>query len=560
MSLSSTNTSGGNASLMTQASGALSQVFVFTRQPAFQRALPAVLITVILMLGFLAWSFLSEPARKTLFPGMAESEKSQVVETLTAAGIDAVIDSTTGEVEVASNDYYRARMSLASAGLPQSVPAGSDVLSDLQMGTSRSVESARLRQAQEIDLARSITEISSVAGARVHLALPERSAFLRDTQPPRASVFLQLSQGRALDGGQIEAIVNLVSSSIPGMARDDVTIVDQMGRLLSRGSDEAGMVLNDRELEHRVAVEKLYRNRIEGIISPIVGPENISVQVTVDMDFTRSETIQDLVDPRQTVVLSEAAQQSSSETNGARGIPGALANTPAAEGNLAALGGAGPADAANKPGVAGNQSSSTTKNYEVSRTRVNTQAATAQVLKISAAVLVRSPEDGTDNAPLVENLEKLARTAIGFDGERGDSVTVLAQPFVAVEISAPSSMSSLTWLPDVVRQVAMVLVLGVIALGVVRPILDRVLVPVSQTLENNAGIQHAAIEVGEGESLTDLQKRLNTKRGEMTQSAIGASVPREEKFSVIRQMAEEDPARIANLLHRMMEEEIDQVT
>ncbi|WIV51292.1 flagellar basal-body MS-ring/collar protein FliF [Marivivens sp. LCG002] len=556
MSVTSTNTSGKPPSALNQATNALSQVFVFTRQPAFQRALPAVLITVILVLGFLAWSFLGEPARKTLYPGMAEAEKAMVVETLTAAGIDAVIDSSTGEVAVASNDFYKARMTLASAGLPSNVPAGSDVLSELQMGTSRSVEAARLRQAQEIDLARSITEIASVAAARVHLALPERSAFLRDTQPPRASVFVQLAQGRSLDSGQIEAIVNLVSSSVSGMARQDVTIVDQMGRLLSRGSDDAGMVLNDRELEHRVTVERLYRNRIEALVAPIVGPDNLSVQVTVDMDFTRSETIQELVDPAQVAVLSEAEQLSESSAQGARGIPGAITNTPPPDPVLQD----GTATTTTTETASGNRSSSTTKNYEVSRTRVNTQAPTAQVTKISAAILVRAPQEGADTTALTDTLKELAQTAIGFDDSRGDSVTVMAQPFVAAEIAAPSAISSWTWLPDVIRQVAIVLVLGVIALGVVRPILDRVLVPVSQTLQSDPGFKHATIEVGEGESLSDLQKRLNTRRGELTRSAMGSNVPRDEKFAVIRQMAEEDPARIANILHRMMAEELDQVT
>jgi flagellar M-ring protein FliF len=208
---------------------------------------------------------------------------------------------------------------LASEGLPTSMPDANAVLTELPMGASRSVEGARLRQAQELELARSINEISAVAQARVHLALPEKSAFLRDTQPPRASVFLQLAQGRMLEPSQVEAIVNLVSTSVPGMARGDVAVVDQMGRLLSRGSDDPAAVVSDRQLQHRLEVEKLYRERIEAMLTPIAGPGNLSVQVTVDMDFTQSQITEERVDPTGTALRSEQSElvESASRRRGA---------------------------------------------------------------------------------------------------------------------------------------------------------------------------------------------------------------------------------------------------
>ncbi len=278
---------GPASALIPQMRGMVEQIRRFGDQPGLRRAMPAILILAVTVLALAGWILLREPARVTLYPGLPEAEKARVIDSLTGGGIAAVIDERTGEVAVPGADYHRARMLLAAQGLPQGLPDGNALLSDLPMGTSKSVETARLRQAQELDLARSITEISAVSAARVHLALPERSAFLRESQPPRASVFLQIVPGRTLDGAQVEAIVNLVSSSVPGMARQDVTVVDQMGRLLSRGSDDPAVLLNDRQLQHRVQLETLYRNRIESLLTPIAGPGNLAVQVTIDMDFTR---------------------------------------------------------------------------------------------------------------------------------------------------------------------------------------------------------------------------------------------------------------------------------
>src|SRR3989338_5235001 len=160
-------------------------------------------------------------------------------------------------------------------GLRGSAATGADLVSNLPMGESRSVEAVQLRQAQELDIARSITEITGINGARVHLALAERSAFLRDNQPPRASVFLQLAPGRVLDSAQTEAIINLVSSSVPGMARQDVTVVDQMGRLLSSGSSDPAMMASDQQMQRRLQMETIYRQRIEALLAPIVGPDNL---------------------------------------------------------------------------------------------------------------------------------------------------------------------------------------------------------------------------------------------------------------------------------------------
>ena len=553
--------------LVAQVRGAVSQVLRMGNQPALRRAFPAILIMTVGVLAVGGWLILKEPARMVLFPGLAEADKARVMDALSAAGIDAAVDSLTGEVEVPSADYHAARMQLAAQGLPTSMPSADAVLTELPMGASRSVEGARLKQAQELDLARSITEIKAVSQARVHLALPEKSAFLRDTQLPRASVFLQLAPGRVLEASQVEAIVNLVSTSVPGMARGDVTVVDQMGRLLSRGSDDPAAVVSDRQLQHRLEVETLYRERIEALLTPIAGPGNLSVQVTVDMDFTQSQITEERVDPNGTALRSEQSEMTENSEPAARGIPGAVSNTPPNQADLAAAGEADPA-AAGEAGAVTNRSSGTTKNYEVSRTVETTQPATARITRINAAILLRGipqppAEEGAEPPPLLPpalkaDLEALTQTAIGFDGTRGDTITITAQPFMdEIVVETPTDLS---WLPEATRQFALIALIAIVALGIIRPLLTRVSWhsenPVAAATVQAGGV--AGVEVADGDSLDDVQARLEARRAKLTSAALGANVSREEKFAVLRQIVAEDPARIASVLQRMMKDDMNQ--
>lgn len=553
--------------LVAQAKGALSHVLRMGNQPALRRAMPAILILTVAVLAVGGWLILKEPARMVLFPGLAEADKARVIDALNSAGIEGTVDSLTGEVEVPTADYHRARMQLAAQGLPTSMPSADAVLTELPMGASRSVEGARLKQAQELELARSITEISAVTQARVHLALPEKSAFLRDTQPPRASVFLQLAAGRVLEPSQVEAIVNLVSTSVPGMARGDVTVVDQMGRLLSRGADDPAAQVTDRQLQHRLEVEKLYRERIEALLTPIAGPGNLSVQVTVDMDFTQSQITEERVDPKGTALRSEQSEMTENSEPPAKGIPGAVSNTPPNQAALNTAAEVAPDAAAPEAGAVTNRSSGTTKNYEVSRTVETTQPATARIVKISAAILMRAkpvevpPEEGVEPPPLLPaelkaDLERLAQTAIGFDAERGDTITIAAQPFIdeVLEMEPPADLS---WLPEATRQFALIALIAIVALGIIRPLLTKV----SWQSESPASGQVQVggvpgVEVADGDSLDDVQARLEARRAKLTNAALGANVSREEKFAVLRQIVAEDPARIASVLQRMMKDDL----
>lgn len=528
----------------------------FADQPALRRALPSIVLVAATALALLAWMALRETPRATLYPGMAEAEKARVVEALGGAGIEARVDTTSGEITVPSAEYHRARLALAAQGLPQSVPDGDRVLTDLPMGASRALETARLRQAQELDLARSIAEIAAVQGARVHLALPEKSAFLRDSLPPRASVFLTLAAGRVMDPGQVEAIVHLVSSSVPGLAQSDVTVVDQSGRLLSRGAaDEAGQ-LSERQLRHRVEVETLMRRRIEALLTPVVGLGNLSVEVTAAMDFTRREVTEERVDPTGSALRSEQVSETQSRDAAAGGIPGAVANTPPPEAALTDA----PVNEQDTDGGLRNRSTGATRNFEISRTVASTQDAVGRITRISAAVVIRAPQQGAGgdggadgtaglDPALLADLQRLTETVIGYDAARGDSVTILAQPFVTTEGATEAPGMDLGWLPGALREVALIAVLAIVGLGVLRPLMLRL----TQT-----GPRGALYGGDAGDAFDGAADDPDGRHRDLASSVLGGRASRAEKQAVLRALVAEDPARIASVLHRMMKPDLDQ--
>jgi len=529
-----------------------------SRQPGIRRAMPAIILTAVLIIGMAAYMVIRQPQSTQLFAGLPESEKAQVMEALATAGIEASLNQSTGEIAVPSADFHRARILLAGQGLPQSAPDGYSSLSDIPMGTSRSVETAKLRQATEIELARSIAEIATITSARVHLALPQRTAFIRDNKPPSASVFVQVARGRVLDPAQVSAIVNLVSASIQNMSRSGVTVVDQTGRLLSQQAGSAESQLGDQRLEYLLKIESLYRSRIESLITPIVGPGNVAVQVNVDMDFTQSETTRELVDPNGSVLRSSQDSENLNGSPQARGIPGAVSNTPPA----AALVEQNELTDGLSDGSVRNHTTSSTRNYEISRTVQTTRPSGNRIVRIAAAVLVREPAAGQGardaglSASALADIESLARSAIGFNAERGDSLVVSSQPFQTEIAGVAPKWYESAWVLDVVRQVGLLLTIAVVAIGVVRPLLNRLLVPIS-TLSHEQSADF--VEVREGESLEDIEARLRVPGTIISPELIASAKTYEEKIAVIKQFAGQDSGRVASVFKSQMRDELDVV-
>lgn len=563
---------GVGTSLVTSPGNVLQTVRNVTQQPSFQRALPMIVSVVVIAACLIAVALMQKPARTTLYASLPEAEKARIFDSLTNAGVDVTLDPTTGDVMVPADDYHSARIQLAAQGLPQSVPDGYDTLSDIPMGTSRSVETIRIRQAQEVELARSITEISAVRSARVHLALPERSVFVREQMPPTASVFLQLDNGRAMDENQVSAIVNLVSASVPSMAKDNVTVVDQSGRLLSKAPDDPSSILTDNQLQYRMRLENIYRSRIETLVTPIVGPGNATARVNIDFDFTRREVTEESVDPEGNALRSEQMTKDVTSKRQAIGVPGALANTAPTEAEVLVE---RPDEAGiNEDGVS-MQSSSEVRNYEVSRKVQTTQQPTNSIVQINAALLVRDqkvldPETGEMTSKpidpkVLEDIENLVASAIGLQLDRGDKLIVKSQPFINELEGIEIDWYEAAWVEDLAKQFGMIVMLGVVSLGVIRPLLNRVLVPAGNNVVAQGGLSDdeaealESVEVGAGETLEDIKAKLKPKKANISVEMLDTANTYDDKVALIRMIVSDEAGRVSNVFKQMMQKDMDLV-
>lgn len=548
----------------------ISKVQNFINEPSVQRSLPTLMAVIVCFVGLMAYLLLQKPSRTTLYNSLPEAEKMRVVDALKNAGVDVILDPTTGEVMVPTTEYHNSRIMLAAQGLPASVPEGYSGLNDMPMGTSRSVESMHIKQAQELELARSISEIETVLAARVHLALPEKSVFVRSNPDPTASVFLQLANGRSLGRTQVEAIIHLVSSSVPGLNKENVTVIDQNGALLSRTADDPDSILSDSQLEYKMRLEGIYRHRVVSILTPIVGAGNVNAQINIDFDFTRTDRTEEIVDPNGNALRSEQKTLDQTADLTAKGIPGAVTNTPPTKAELEIEAGQGGEDAG---GQLQTRSTSEVRNFEVSRTVSTTQNPRVQIDRMFASVLVSDklvvdPETNLEvRQPLsqeeIERIETLVKDSIGFDDERGDSVTVRSAEFVDTLMGDAIPWYEKSWFEEVSRQITTILILAIVALGVMRPLLSRILVPVGAVppgMAASAGdddLDIDTVEVGEGESLEDIKAKLKPKKAAISAEMLDTANTYDDKVAVIRMIVSDEAGRVSNVFKNMMRQDMD---
>ena len=561
-----TTTSASSTGVMARTGSAISELRRMANQPAVQRALPAAAAIMVAFVGLLAYLVLQQPSRTTLYASLPESEKSKILDALTNSGINATIDPTTGDVMVPVPDYHESKMKLAAQGLPTSVPGGYDSLGEIQMGTSRSVEAMRLKQSQEIELARSITEISYVTSARVHLAIPEKSVFVRDTAPVTASVFIQLLEGRSLGSTQVKAITHLVSSSVSGLNEENVTIVDQYGKLLSNPIDDPESILSNSQLQHRVRLENIYRSRVISIITPIVGAGNVSAQINLELDFTLSEETEEIVDPEQSVLRSEQNTLDRTTDGKAKGIPGALSNTPPMAAELKSS----PETATAGESVL-SSSSSNVRNYEISRKVLTKKNPSGGITKIQAAVLVRETistnEDGIEVSSISdvtkERISSIVKDVIGFNEDRGDSLTVSSSPFVPTLEGVNIPWYELDWIQKGLTQAVMVILLGIVTFGVLRPLVNRIIVPIdagrpgeplSGTDDDEVDLDKVTVQ--EGETLEDIKAKLKPKKQTISAEMLDTANTYDDKVAVIRMIVSDEAGRVSNVFKTMMKKDI----
>jgi flagellar M-ring protein FliF len=555
-------------------------LYGFTALPLPKQAgfLAGVAVIVAIAVGMVTWAM--RPTYQPLMPGLSETDKALAITALTRSGIPHQLDSASGMLMVPAAEMHQARLQLATEGLPKTGGVGFELLDQQAgIGTSRMVENTRYQRALEGELARSVTTLSGVESARVHLALPRQTVFVRDRVRPSASVLVNLHPGRTLDDVQIAGIVHLVASSVPELEPERVTVVDQRGRLLSQSDDSRGNGAPSRQLEYTQALEDSIRQRVRDILAPIVGEAGVRVQVSAEVDFTQVESTKESFDGDNLALRSEQLAEEENRSGRAGGVPGALSNQPPGAATIAPPDGVPAADGAAVASADGavsvqqpvNRNSRSTRNYEVDRTVEHIKQAPASLSRLSVAVVVDDREVPGENGqpsrvPRTEEelayLRGLVRDAIGVDEARGDRVTLVNASFREYQAEPEPEAIPLweqPWFLDLVKQGLGALGVLILILAVLRPAFNK-LAQAPRALGHAGGTGAAFREpllpgsvgaVGPETQRLPAGGRAADPLGDDTVS-IGARPMPEERLAHARAVAKEDPRVVAQVVRQWM--------
>ncbi|MFY9329874.1 MAG: flagellar basal-body MS-ring/collar protein FliF [Georgfuchsia sp.] len=468
---------------------------LITRLPALLG--PANMPTLGILIGlaafvallFGAWSWSQAPEYRVLYSNVSDRDGGDIVAALQKINVPYKFTDGGGAILVPAPYVYEARLRLASQGLPKGSLVGFELMENPKFGTSQFLEQVNYQRALEGELARSIQSLSAVAGARVHLALVKPSVFYREQQKPTASVIVNLHPGRNLEPDQVSAIAHLVSSSIPDLSLKNISIIDQNGDLLSTERNAGNHGIDPGQIKYVQDLEQSYAKRIESILAPLVGYENVRAQVTADIDFSQIEKAEELYKPNQNPADAVIRSQQTSESNSGAsaqpgGVPGALSNQPPAQASapITAPGGATAAVSS----TSGNTRKDSTINYEINKTIRHVQQPFGGIKRLSAAVVVNyrkvTSKSGKVSyrplsAPELGQINDLVKEAMGYDKERGDTLNVANSQFtipeqeVVVETPFWKKPSTILEAKDIAKQLLIAGVAIFLVLGVLRPLL-----------------------------------------------------------------------------------------
>ena len=506
----------GNRNVRLGGNSAISSLFGTAYSPALSKSMPLVIGALFIAILVAFFSFSQRSNVRTIYDGLPEAERSKVLDALISSGYSASVHPATGKIQIPSSDYHAAKLALAGQGLPNSAIDGYDKLSDLPMGASKSIEAMKLKQTQEIEIARSIISLNAVREARVHLALPEKSVFARQRVDPTASVFVTLRPGRSLTNTQVIAIVNLVEKSVSGLSSNNVSVIDENGRLLTSASGDPEALIDNSEFQFKVRLENIYKRKIEEILTPLVGVGNASAQVNVLLDTTRVEFTEELFDPQKNVVVNEQKSiQKQPQRAVLGGVPGATSNRPPIDVETSNQPKAVEEGSANDesnigrigaPQQLATESITENRSYEVSKVIKTTREANNKIIKLDTAVLLRKPKiiDPASgelvpkeySATKLAEIEKLIMSTIGFEVSRGDTLALSVSDFEPITTELTTQWYETDWFKTISQNFGMVLMLGIVVLGIIRPLMNRLLIPVSNAnvgdiakLNDESGIQ-----------------------------------------------------------------------
>lgn len=505
-------------------------------------------LAIALTIAIFIWS--QEPNYKPLINRMQDYNAQEIVEVLQREGFEFEIDPTSQVLMVRADELHDARLKLAAASLIDDKTVGLELLdNESNLGTSHFIETARYRRGLEGELARTIASVQAIRNARVHLAIPKQSVFVRDHRKPRASVFLELYAGAALHKDQVEAIVNLVSSSISEMDKGAVSIVDQKGNLLSKIENDSGELLATKQLQYTERVENSISTRVNSILKPVLGLENYKAEVSADIDFTVVEQSEEIFNPDLIAVRSEQLIDEQTVSGADGGIPGALSNQPPGEATAPEQ-----IDPATGQAITPmDKRSETTRNYEVDRTISYKQQQVGRIQRLTVAVVINDKESlNAETGEIqfipwsegdLDRLEILVKDAVGFNAARGDSVNVINSPFMGkaeVELGSPEFWTQ-PWFWEIMKQVLAGLFLLVLIFGVIRPTIH--------SIANKGRTDEEALGLDE---LSDAEDEFDEDRVTLSGAddflLPGASESFERQLDALKGLIAEDPARVAQVV------------
>ena len=516
-------------------------------------ALLTLAMALTLGVGLIMWAL--RPEFVPLTEQQSRQDALQIMEMLNKSATPYKLDPNTGLVLVPKAQAAEIQLGLAASGLLQRDAVGLELLQEeSSLGTSHFTETARYQHALETELSRTISSMRNVESARVHLALPKQSVFVRDREQASASVMIKPLTGRVIEEEQVNAVTNLVASSIPYLQSDQVTIVDQWGRLLSTGN-ETGSGINRDQYQYTRRLEKLYSDRIVSLLTPIVGAGRVRAIVTAEIDFSINERTEENFNPDPLQLRSAESQLQRKTGAGAAGVPGALTNQPPEAGTIADdVPGQADADTVN-------ESSSELKNYELDKTITHTRQSPGGVRRLTAAVIIDDQITTNEAGEVVrtplgeEELAEytaLAREAIGFDDNRGDSVVLFNRSFQPAEEILPIEPLPIwqqSWLWTMVRQVMIGLSVLLLILLVVRPAFKKL-------VAQDASQDMLTDETDNGD---DPQGASHTSADRSGRSPGTASLDAPpavygDILNMARVMAAEDPKRVAKVVKDWVKE------
>ncbi len=519
--------------------------------------LAGIAAVIAVMVVFWLWS--QQPDYRVLFSNFADKDGGAIVEALDKMNVPYKLSDGGTAILVPASQVHQARLKLASEGLPKGGNVGFELLEKQKFGVSQFVEQVNFQRGLEGELERSIQAIDVVESAIIHLAIPKQSVFVRDQQKPTASVLLNVLPGRNLNANQVSAVVHLVASSVPHLPVANVTVVDQNGHLLSDTSKKPGAKnLDPSQLKYIDELQQSIARRVESIIVPIVGPGNVRAEASAEIDFTSTEQAAEIYKPNQNTseVAIRSMQSNESSTqdgNGVGGVPGALTNQPpedatapitTEEGEEAATVAAAPAPLKSQK--------NTTTNFEVDKTVRYVQQQMGGIKRLNVAVVVNNmpvvdAEGKTTYRPLTDaekqQINDLARQAMGFNQERGDALAVVNSAFAVAaveplpEVAIWQKPETIEYVKDALRFIAGIIALLMLYKKILKPMFTKLTEPIALT---------SAVQGGQGGGA---MSTLNSGNGE----AVMENNPQlvsgyNQSLDAAKQIANDNPRMVANVV------------